>query len=140
MNVRVWAKYYGTEEVYVQNNSPYDIDLGGWIIRDSAISAYKTLPAPMAIAGNGGVRQVFVGDLNLNNLPASNNAFEGDAVYLMEPAGGGLGTGNLRAWFPYPCNPDNCGDPQKGNGAQITSIQSARPEPQPRLRRCDRQE
>ena len=27
MNVRVWAKYYGTEEVYVQNNSPYAIDL-----------------------------------------------------------------------------------------------------------------
>ncbi len=125
MNIRVWAKYYGTEEVYVQNNSPYPIDLGGWIIRDSAISAYKTLPAPMVIDGNGGVRQVFVGDLNLNNLPASNNAFEGDAVYLMEPAGGGLGTGNLRAWFPYPCNPDNCGDPQAGNGAQITSIMHA---------------
>ena len=126
MNVRVWAKYYGTEEVYVQNNSPYDIDLGGWIIRDSAISAYKTLPAPMVIPGNGGVRQVFSGDLNLNNLPASNNAFEGDAVYLMEPAGGGLGTGNLRAWFPYPCNPDNCGDPQAGR-VQITDLQYTEP-------------
>ena len=115
MNIRVWAKYYGTEEVYVQNNSPYDIDLSGWIIRDSAISAYTTLPAGTRDRlGNGGVREVFVGDLNLNNLPATNNAFEGDAVYLMEPAGGGLGTGNLRAWFPYPCNPDDCGDPLQG--------------------------
>ena len=80
----------------------------------------------MKIAGSGGVRRVFVGDLNLNNLPASNNAFEGDAVYLMEPAGGGLGTGNLRAWFPYPCNPDNCGDPHVGQ-VSISKVQDAPP-------------
>lgn len=112
MNVRVWAKYYGTEKVYVENNSPYAIDLSGWIIRDSAISGYRTLPAGTVIA-SGGVREVYSGDMNLNNLPASNPAFEGDAVYLMEPAGP-FGTGNLRAWFPYPCNPDDCGDVLSG--------------------------
>ena len=126
MNIRLWAKYYGTERVYVENNSPYDIDLSGWILRDSAISAYKTLPAGTVITGNGGVREIFTGDLNLNNLPATNNAFEGDAAYLMEPAGGGLGTGNLRAWFPYPCNPDSCADPLTGK-VSITKVQEAAP-------------
>jgi titin len=51
--------------------------------------------------------------LGLNNLPADNPAFEGDALYLMDNAGP-LRTGNLRAWFPYPCNPDNCGDVLSG--------------------------
>ncbi len=124
MNVRVWAKYYGTKTVYIENNSPYAIDLSGWIIRDSAISGYRTLPAGTVIA-SGAVREVYSGDLNLNNLPASNPAFEGDAMYLMEPAGP-FGTGNLRAWFPYPCNPDNCGDPQQGR-VSITNVQYTEP-------------
>ncbi len=128
MNIRVWARYYSTEKVFVENNSPYPIDLSGWILRDSAISAYRTLPAGTVIP-QGEVREIFSGDLNLNNLPAVNNAFEGDAVYLMEPAGGGLGTGNLRAWFPYPCNPDDCGDPQKGK-VEITGVQYVEPAPQ----------
>ena len=33
-----------------------------------------------------------------------------------------MSTGNLRAWFPYPCNPDNCGDAQMGKVA-ITNVQ-----------------
>ena len=70
-----------------RTTAPYDIDLSGWIIRDSAISGYRTLPAGTVIAGSGGVREVYSGDMNLNNLPADNAAFEGDAVYLMEPAG-----------------------------------------------------
>ncbi len=125
----MWARYYDTEKVYVQNNSPYPIDLNGWIIRDSAISAYRTLTGVPVIAAKGqpgDVQEVYSGDLNLNNLPATNTAFEGDAVYLMEPAGGGLGTGNLRAWFPYPCNPDDCGDPQKGQ-VEITGVQYVEP-------------
>ena len=45
-----------------------------------------------------------------NNLPANNTSFVGDAAYLMDNAGP-YETGNLRSWFPYPCNPDNCRDP-----------------------------
>ena len=38
---RVWAKYWGTEEVYVENIGAYDVDLSGWTIRDSAIRATR---------------------------------------------------------------------------------------------------
>ena len=82
-------------------------------------AAYRTLPAGTVIAAQGqpgDVRKVYSGDLNLNNLPADNNAFEGDAVYLMDLPGAALGTGNLRAWFPYPCNPDNCERRPEGEG------------------------
>ncbi len=61
----------------------------------------------------GQVSRVYRGDMNLNNLPPDNPAFEGDAVYLMDNAGP-YKTGNLRAWFPYPCNPDDCRDVLRG--------------------------
>ena len=109
LDVRIWAKYWGTEQVWIENNGPTTIDLSGWIVRDAGINAYRTLPRGTVIA-SGRTRLVFTGDLNLNNLPSDNDAFEGDAVYLMEPATSRLRTGNLRAWFPYPCNPDACTD------------------------------
>jgi hypothetical protein len=60
--------------------------------------------------------------MNLNNLPPDNPAFEGDAVYLMDNASP-FKTGNLRAWFPYPCNPDECGDVLQGKVAmQLVQI------------------
>ena len=49
-----------------------------------------------------------------DNLPGDNANFVGDAAYLMDAAGG-YETGNLRAWFPYPCNPDRCTDPLRGS-------------------------
>lgn len=107
-DLRIWAKYWGTENVYVENRSSFSVDLSNWTIRDSAISGYRTLPAGTVIPA-GGVRLVYSGDMNLNNLPADNSAFVGDAVFLMDDAGK-YGTGNLRAWFPYPCNPDSCDD------------------------------
>jgi endonuclease YncB( thermonuclease family) len=110
--LRVWAKYWGTEEVFVENLSGFDVDLSGWTIRDSAISGYRKLPVGTIVPA-GQVRKVYSGDLNLNNLPADNAVFEGDAVFLLDNAGS-LGTGNLRAWFPYPCSPDNCGDAMSG--------------------------
>ena len=122
--LRVWAQYYGTEKVFVENRGPSAVDLSGWIIRDSAISGYRTLPANTVIPP-GEARLVYSGDLNLNNLPADNPAFEGDAVYLLEPAGA-LATGNLRAWFPYPCNPDECGDPLVGQ-VSISRVQDTPP-------------
>ena len=106
-DLRVWAKYWGTEKVYVENRSGFDVDLSGWTLRDSALN-YRTLPAGTVVPAGQAV-EVFSGDLGLNNLPVDNRAFEGDAVYLMDKAGP-YRTGNLRAWFPYPCNPDNCGD------------------------------
>ncbi len=110
-DLRIWAKYWGTEKVYVENRSGFDVDLSGWTLRDSALN-YRTLPTGTVVPA-GQVREVFSGDLGLNNLPVVNDAFEGDAVYLMDTAGS-LETGNLRAWFPYPCNPDNCRDPLVG--------------------------
>ena len=118
--LRVWAEYYGTERVFVENRRSVPVNLNGWIIRDSAISAYRTLSG-LPVINPGEATRSTKASLNLNNLPADNRAFEGDAVYLMEPAGA-LKTGNLRAWFPYPCNPDNCEDPQKGR-VEITGVQ-----------------
>lgn len=112
-DLRVWAKYWGTEEVYVENRSGFDVNLSGWTVRDSAISGYRTLPAGTIVPA-GAVRMVYRGDMNLNNLPPDNAAFEGDAVYLMDNAGP-YGTGNLRAWFPYPCDPDDCRDVLRGS-------------------------
>jgi fibronectin type 3 domain-containing protein len=124
-NLRVWAKYWGTEEVYVENLSGFDVDLSGWTIRDSAISGYRTLAAGTVVPA-GGVRKVYSGDLNLNNLPADNAAFEGDAVFLLDNTGS-LATGNLRAWFPYPCNPDNCGDVLTGGISMSAPFLSSPP-------------
>ena len=111
MDLRVWAKYYDTEKVYVENRSGFAVDLSGWTVRDSALN-YRKIAAGMVVPA-GEVREVYGQSFGLNNLPADNAAFEGDAVYLMDNAGP-YGTGNLRAWFPYPCNPDNCGDVLSG--------------------------
>ena len=125
-NLRVWAKYYGTEHVYVENNGSTAVDLSGWTIRDSAASGYRTLP-PGTVVPAGEVREVYTGQMNLNNLPANNKEFEGDALYLLDTAGP-YATGNLRAWFPYPCNPDDCVDPLAGRVA-ITHVQAEDPSP-----------
>ena len=123
--MRIWAKYWGTEQVWIENNGSSAINLSKWIIRDAAISGYRTLPAGTVIPA-GQAKLVYTGDLNLNNLPAGNDAFEGDAVYLMEPATAKLGTGSLRAWFPYPCNPDACTDPLKGK-VTISNVRASAP-------------
>ncbi len=123
-DLRVWAQYWGTEEVYVENRSGFAVDLSGWTVRDSAISGYRVLPRGTVVPA-GSVRRVFRGDMNLNNLPTDNAAFQGDAVYLMDNAGK-YETGNLRAWFPYPCNPDDCTDPLQGKLA-VDVVQSQDP-------------
>ncbi len=126
LNIRIWAKYYGTERVYIENNGGSPIDLSGWIVRDAAVKGYRTL-APGTVIQPGQVREVYAGDMNLNNLPADNPAFEGDAVYLMEPANSRHTTGNLRAWFPYPCNPDDCVDPLVGALKMSTPVLDSPP-------------
>lgn len=126
-DLRVWAKYWGTEKVYVENRSATDVDLSGWTIRDSALN-YRRLPAGTVVPA-GQAREVYSGDLGLNNLPADNPAFEGDAVYLMDNAGPHR-TGNLRAWFPYPCVPDRCRDPLVGSLA-ITDVRLVPPATRP---------
>ena len=130
LNVRIWAKYWGTEQVWIENRASTTIDLSGWVIRDAGINAYRRLPAGTRI-GPGQAKLVFTGDLNLNNLPTDNEAFEGDAVYLLEPAGNGYSIGALRAWFPYPCNPDDCSDPLRGKVTLGTIRASAPPEQVP---------
>lgn len=143
-NLRMWVSYTQStpnpERVFIENQGAGPIDLGGWTLRDSALNVYK-LPAPTAL-GAGQILEVqfaagtptpiapFPGvsfslaapvGASFDNLPADNSKFVGDAAYLMDNTGV-FATGNLRAWFPYPCNPDSCRDPLAGK-VRITGVQ-----------------
>lgn len=122
----------GYEAIMIFNDGAGPVDLGGWIVRDSALNKHR-LPAGMVVPANdsvelrldagtdgGGVYYTGVpADSEdpkgswFDNLPAPNPDFVGDAVYLMDNAGP-YSTGNIRAWYPYPCEPDDCVDPLKG--------------------------
>ena len=111
MDLRVWAKYYDTEKVYVENRSGFASisAVGRSATRRSTTARSRLAWSSRRVRSERSTAS----PSDLNNLPADNAAFEGDAVYLMDNAGP-YGTGNLRAWFPYPCNPDNCGDVLSG--------------------------
>jgi endonuclease YncB( thermonuclease family) len=116
----------GHEKVFIFNRGGSTTSLGGWTLRDSALNMYR-FPSYAAVAGNStievrlangaddpGAGVYYAGDDDwFDNLPADNPYFAGDAAYLMDNAGP-YQTGNLRAWAPYPCNPDECADPLKG--------------------------
>ncbi len=128
-----WAQnVLGHEKVFVFNDAATDLPVGGWTVRDSALNLYQFPPsAVVPAAGSIELRLttgddrpaqgVFYADAGpwLDNLPSENEFFEGDAVYLMDDAGN-LQTGNLRAAFAYPCNPDDCRDPLKGSLSVVT--------------------
>ncbi len=111
----------GEERVYIINDNPgAAVNLGGWAIRDTALNIWW-LPSGAYVPAGGSIEIRFAkGTHNpaagiyytgkdnwFGNLPIDNSSFTGDAVYLMDAAGP-YETGNLRAWGPYPCDPDNC--------------------------------
>lgn len=116
----------GYEKVFVFNDAASSISLAGWTMRDSALNLYR-FPASAYVPANGSIEVRYTsgtddpaagiyytgGDAWFDNLPADNPHFVGDSVYLMDNAGP-YETGNMRAWFPYPCNPDECSDPLVG--------------------------
>ncbi len=69
MNIRVWARYYGTEEVYIENNSPY-ADRPEWL--DHPRLGDQRVPDTAGrVSDRPGLASAkSPGDLNLNNLPA----------------------------------------------------------------------
>lgn len=122
----------GYEAIMIFNDGAAPVDIGGWIVRDSALNKH-TLPAGMVVPANDSVELRLDAGTNgggvyytgvpadsevpkgswFDNLPAPNPEFVGDAVYLMDNAGP-YSTGNIRAWYPYPCEPEDCVDPLKG--------------------------
>jgi hypothetical protein len=124
----------GYEAIMIFNDGAGAVDLSGWIVRDSALNkhalpagmvvpAYDSVelrldaPPPTGPAEDGvyytGVPATADGGSWFDNLPAPNPEFVGDAAYLMDNAGP-YSTGNIRAWYPYPCEPEDCVDPLKG--------------------------
>ncbi len=116
----------GHEKVFVFNDAASAISLSRWTLRDSALNLYR-FPSNAVVPARGSIELrmtngtddpakgiFYAGDDKwFDNLPADNPQFAGDAAYLMDDAGR-YQTGNLRAWFPYPCNPDDCRDPLVG--------------------------
>ena len=116
----------GYEKVFIFNDAGTSISLAGWTMRDSALNLYR-FPGDAYVPAGGSIEVRYTDGANdpaagvyylgadnwFDNLPADNPHFVGDSVYLMDTAGP-YQTGNMRAWFPYPCNPDECGDPLVG--------------------------
>ena len=123
-----------TERVFIENHGRRPIDLGGWTVRDSALNYFK-IPAGTASTSAG------PGDPVQRPAARAGVARRGRStatwVRAQQPARrqprlrgrrgvpdgqlpGRPGTGNLRAWFPYPCNPDACGG-SLGGQVSITS-------------------
>lgn len=128
-----WAQnVLGHEKVFVHNDGRDDLRLAGWTMRDTALNLYR-FPSRAVVPAGGAIEvRMTTGDNQpaqgifyagegpwFDNLPAENEYFEGDAVYLMDDAGS-YQTGNLRAAFAYPCNPDDCRDPLTGSVSVVT--------------------
>lgn len=148
-NLRTWVFYTQDgaaqpERAFIENNGAGPVDVSGWTIRDSALNYFR-IPFGTAV-GSGQILEVQfntagqqqpawpgtsilvaanTGAMGFNNLPANNAFFEGDSLYLMD-ASGPYSTGNLRSWFPYPCNPDTCADVLK-DVVRIGTIQQTTP-------------
>lgn len=145
--LRMWVAYDtggGHERAWIANDGTAPVSIAGWTLRDSALNKY-TFPAGATIPARGSVRLQFSTGTNnpaaglyylgrneawFTNLPATNNAFVGDAAYLMDSAGP-YETGNLRTWFAYPCNPDSCNDPANNPLRGKVRIESIRVGPPP---------
>jgi endonuclease YncB( thermonuclease family) len=113
------------ETVVIVNDAATPVDLSGWTLRDSSLT-WAQLPPGAVIApsdyiyvhtgsGTAGaptVRDFYMGRENhvFANFDATDNYFYGDAAYLYDVQPG-HDYGNLRAWYHYPCDPDDCWDP-----------------------------
>jgi endonuclease YncB( thermonuclease family) len=116
------------ETVVIVNDAATPVDLSGWTLRDSSLT-WAQLPPGAVIApgdhilvhtgtgtaGTPGPRDYYMGRDNhvFANFDAADNYFYGDAAYLFDVQPG-VEYGNLRAWYHYPCDPDDCWDPLVG--------------------------
>lgn len=116
------------EYAILLNTAAQPLDVSGWVVRDSSLT-YATMPAGTVIAP-GDYRRIWSGrgtagtptarDLYFNGLPQmfpnadpSGATFTGDSLYVFDKQAN-VATGNLRAWFHYPCDPRACTDPLVG--------------------------
>ena len=114
------------ETVIIRNVGTTAVDLGGWLLRDSSLEGWMTIPEGTVIAP-GDYRVVHVGtgtnagrDLYMQSRdPIFPNLapgqFLGDGAYLLDRST------TPRAWFEYPCLSDCVSDPLKGKVA-ITKV------------------
>ncbi len=132
--LRVWAVSdpagddANKEHVILLNGATQPLDVSGWVVRDSSLT-YATMPAGTVIApgdylriwsGRGTAGRPTARDFYFNGSPhmfpnadPSGATFTGDGVYVFDRQPG-VATGNLRAWFHYPCDPRACRDPLVG--------------------------
>jgi len=120
------AQQLNRETVIIRNVGTTAADLGGWILRDSSLEGWMTIPEGTVIAP-GDYRVVHVGtgtndgrDLYMQSRqPIFPNLepgqFLGDGAYLLDRST------TPRAWFEYPCLSDCVNDPLKGKVA-ITKV------------------
>lgn len=113
------AQRLDAETVIIRNVGSTAVDLSGWLLRDSSLEAWLTLPGGTLIEP-GDYRVVHVGvgtntgrDLYMQaTQPIFPNLepgqFLGDGAYLLDRST------TPRAWFEYPCLSDCVSDPLKG--------------------------
>lgn len=110
------------EYVIVRNAGTSTVDISGWLLRDSALDSWFTMPGGTVLTP-GDYRVVHVGsgtpslpnprDLYMNSpIPLFPNTradvFLGDSAYLLDR------NTAYRAWTQYPCLDDCQSDPAKG--------------------------
>lgn len=114
------------ESVIIRNVGSGNVDVSGWLLRDSSLEAWFVMPEGTIITP-GDYRAVHVGsgtpgdhDLYMGasspifpNLVAGQ--FVGDGAYLLDRST------TPRAWFEYPCISDCVSDPLRGK-AIISSV------------------
>ena len=113
------------ETVVIVNDAATPADLSGWTLRDSSLTWVQLPPGAVIAAkdyiyvhtgvgtpGAPKARDYYMGRENhvFANFDAADNYFYGDAAYLYDVQPG-HDYGNLRAWYHYPCDPDDCWDP-----------------------------
>jgi micrococcal nuclease len=115
------------EYVVVRNTAADPVDLSGWVLRDSSLNAWYTLPQN-TILQPGDFRVVHVGS-GTAGLPDNHDLYMGSAAPLFANTDSGaltdpsgfMGDGAylldrataIRAYDEYPC-PSSCSDPLQG--------------------------
>ena len=110
------------EFIIVRNVGEKDVDISGWLLRDSSLSFWFSFPGGSVLAPND-YRVVHSGvgipglprarDLYMDSPTAlfantMTDRFVGDGAYLLDKSTA------MRAWFEYPCVID-CSDPALGS-------------------------
>ena len=127
------------EQIIVRNIGSAPVDISGWLLRDSSLTSWFTMPNGSVLAPND-FRVVHVGsgtsglpqprDLYMNSTKAlfsnpSTSYFMGDAAYLLDRSTA------IRSYFQYPCVLD-CTDALRGF-VRIRAVQPVQTSNKPRI-------